>query len=82
MKFVTDLGCIMNTRMVASGFHHCSLVQLAITTKCRTVVDSAVSYDVTLPIPVAVRSKAWVYGRSHAVIAGSNPAGSMGVCLL
>ena len=33
------------------------------------------------PIPVAVRSKAWVYGLSLAGIAGSNPAGSMGVCL-
>ena len=24
--------------------------------------------------PVAARSKAWIYGRSHAGIAGSNPA--------
>jgi hypothetical protein len=31
-------------------------------------------------ISVAVRSKAWVYGRSLAGIAGSNPAGSMSVC--
>jgi len=35
-----------------------------------------------LPIPVAARSKAWVYGRSLAVIAGLNPAGAMDVCLL
>ena len=34
------------------------------------------------PIPVAARSKAWVCGRSLAGIAGSNPAGGMGVCLL
>ena len=28
------------------------------------------------PISVAVRSKAWVYGRSLAGIVGSNPAGA------
>jgi len=36
------------------------------------------------PIPVAVRSKAWVYGRSVAEITGSNPPwgeGDMDVCL-
>ena len=36
----------------------------------------------TLPIPVAERSKAWVCSRSPAGIAGSNPAGGMDVCLL
>ena len=35
-----------------------------------------------MPIPVAVRSKAWVYGHSLAGIAVSNPAGCMDVCLL
>ena len=34
------------------------------------------------PISVAARSKAWVYGRSLAGIAGSNSAGCMDVCLL
>ena len=34
-----------------------------------------------LPISVAARSKAWVYGCSLAGIAGSNPAGGMDVCL-
>jgi hypothetical protein len=29
----------------------------------------------------AARSEAWVYGRSLAGIAGSNPAGGMDVCL-
>jgi hypothetical protein len=33
-------------------------------------------------IPVPARSKAWVRGRSLAGIAGSNPAGSMDVCVL
>ena len=32
--------------------------------------------------PVAARSKAQVYGRSPAAIVGSNPTGSMDVCLL
>jgi len=34
------------------------------------------------PIPVAAGSQAWVCVSSHAGIAGSNPAGSMDVCLL
>jgi hypothetical protein len=36
----------------------------------------------TVPIAVAVRSKAWVYGRSLTGIAGSNHAEDIGVCLL
>jgi hypothetical protein len=34
------------------------------------------------PIAVAVRSKAWVFGRSLTGIVGLNPAGGMDVCLL
>jgi hypothetical protein len=34
-----------------------------------------------VPIPVDVRSKAWVSGRSLYGITGSNPAGGMDVCL-
>ena len=34
------------------------------------------------PVPVAERSKARVYGRSLAGIAGSNPAGGMDGCPL
>jgi hypothetical protein len=34
-----------------------------------------------VPIPVAVRSKAWVCGRSLAGIVGSTPAGDLDVCL-
>jgi len=33
----------------------------------------------TLPVPVAARSKGWVYGRSPADIVGSNPTGGMDV---
>jgi len=40
-------------------------------------------YILILPIPVAAQSKAWVWGRSLAEIAGSNTAGGgMDVCLL
>jgi hypothetical protein len=34
------------------------------------------------PIPVAARSKAWVFGHSIVGIAGSNPTDGMDVCLL
>jgi hypothetical protein len=33
-----------------------------------------------MPIPVGVRSKAWVYGSSSAEIVGSNPTVGMDVC--
>ena len=39
----------------------------------------AISYK---PAPVAARPKAYVCGRSFAGIAGSNPTGSMDICLL
>ena len=35
-----------------------------------------------LPVPVAARSKAWVYGRSPAAIVGSNPTQGLDVCVL
>jgi len=35
-----------------------------------------------VPVPVAARSKALVYGRSTAEIVGSNSTGGMDVCLL
>jgi len=35
-----------------------------------------------MPFSVAVSSKAWVCGRSLAVIVGSNPAGGMNICVL
>ena len=35
-----------------------------------------------LSIQLAARSKAWVFGRSLARIAGSNPAGGMDVSLV
>ena len=34
------------------------------------------------PYPLVERSKAWIWGRSLAGIAGSNPAGGMDVCVV
>jgi hypothetical protein len=33
-----------------------------------------------MPVPVAARSKAYVYGRSLAEIVGSNPTGGIDIC--
>ena len=33
-------------------------------------------HKVQMPVPVAARSKTWVYGLSPAGIVGSNPAGA------
>jgi len=35
-----------------------------------------------LPLTAAALFMAWAYGGSHSWVAGSNPAGSMDVCLL
>ena len=35
-----------------------------------------------MPIPVAVRSKVWVFGRSLTRIVGSNPTTGMDVCVV
>jgi hypothetical protein len=53
--------------------------------RCITVQDVSVmlinaSTNRFLPVPVAVRSKVYVCGRSPAEIVGSNPAGGMDVC--
>jgi hypothetical protein len=44
--------------------------------------NSFTASKIFMSIPVATRSKAWVYGRSFAGIADSNSAGVMDVCLL
>jgi hypothetical protein len=38
--------------------------------------------NLSMPIPVAARSKAWVYGRSLTRIVGSNLTGGMDVCVV
>ena len=40
------------------------------------------TFQFEVPIPMAARSKAWVYGRSLAEIVGSNHAKGMGIFLL
>ena len=39
-------------------------------------------FMITLPVPMAARSKVLVCDRSLAGIAGSNPAGGMDICFL
>jgi hypothetical protein len=46
------------------------------------VYNSLHAAELSGPIPVAARSKAWVYSRSLAGIMGSNPAGGMDFFLL
>ena len=60
-----------------------TLVHGVITPNIRTwvPVTNLKGYTMWRPIPVAARSKAWVYGRSLAGIVGSNPSGGMDVCL-
>jgi hypothetical protein len=36
----------------------------------------------SMPVPMSALPKGWIYGRSLAVIAGSDPAEGMDVCLL
>ena len=44
--------------------------------------QSTIQQTMNGPIPVAVRAKVWVCGRSLPGIAGSNPAWGRAVCLL
>jgi hypothetical protein len=46
----------------------------------RSCCDITYNNILTLPVPVAARSKAWVCGRSPAEIVGSNDTGGMDVC--
>jgi len=55
------------------------LLILLVTILCNMVLMLLI---INTPIPVAARSKAWVFGRSLAGIVGSNPAGGMDGCLL
>jgi hypothetical protein len=48
---------------------------------CYIALCNLIQYCSKLPIPVAVRSKAWVCGRSLAGIGVSNSAEGMDVCL-
>jgi len=56
--------------------------------QCNVYEEVITAYIINLvqqidwPVPMAARSKAWVCGCSSAGITGSNPAGSMDVCLL
>jgi len=64
---------------IQHGLLHCS-VYIA---RCKQCLLRIYDYeDVSNPIPVAARSKAWVCGRLLAEIVGSNPTGGVDVCML
>jgi len=44
---------------------------------CQILIS--LSDKILVPVPVAARSKVWVFGRSLPGVAGSNPVGGMGV---
>jgi hypothetical protein len=48
---------------------------------CNWITLLHMFYVLRLPVPVAARSKEWVYGCSPAAIVGSNPTGGMDVCV-
>ena len=49
---------------------------------CLVIADIFLTQSICLPVPLAARSKAWVYGRSPAAIMGKIPPGGIDVCLL
>ena len=75
MTMLRDIWVVLPCRLV-----HTHLSKFNLIMQFETNFNN--SYYKVLPIRVAERSKARVYGRSHAGIAGSNPAGCMDVCLL
>ena len=46
------------------------------------IISSRDDGKIMYRIPLAARSKPWIFGRSLAGIAGSNSAGIMDICLL
>jgi hypothetical protein len=60
----------------------CHLPRYPIFPDCFTLIAFDTRYMIYEPIPVAVRSKALVFGRSLTGIVDSNPTGGMDVCLL
>jgi len=79
--------CGMFTTVVIEWMHSGCTRQLLMCTLPAVCISkrSCKHYDhccASLPIPVATRSKAYVCGRSPAVIVSSNPSGVMDVCLL
>jgi len=76
-RFVDTTGPVAQNKPFDNYVHRDFPVALDLTSRLRT------SFRVLFrPIPVAARSEAWVCGRSHAGIAGSNPTGGMNICLL
>jgi len=54
-------------------------MRLALSFKNHTIFVELLEVYISLPVPVAARSKAWVCGLSPAGIVGSNPTEGMDV---
>ena len=65
-----------NSTEIYACFYILQYVQILYRKVCLCVLG------LTLPIPVAARSKAWVCGLWFGGIASSNPIGGSSVCLL
>ena len=77
--------CITNCTVLCYIILYCTTLHytvLAYPTLYYSVLSIIHGNGEAKPVPVAERSKACVYGRSPAGIAGSNPTGGMDGCLL
>jgi hypothetical protein len=64
--------CLRASFLYANCFYHKAMLS---DTKLKLIL-------ICISSLVAASSKAWVCGRSHAEIVGTNPTGEMDVCLL
>jgi hypothetical protein len=84
----TEVNCIVFFMFVGTSGLSVSPYTFNYLTLCRAMTQTVSRRPVTSkacvrsPIPVAARSRAWVYGRSLTGIVGSNPAGGLDVCVV
>jgi hypothetical protein len=69
----TDCATVLFSQLVAA---------LGIKRSIERLTRNSVRYSQNLPIPVAARSKTWVWGLSLAGITASNPAGSINMSVV
>ena len=80
-------GCSLSLfRLCDSDFGITPVDDITIGTTCVIIIIIIIIIIITTtiqrPVPVAARSKAYVFGRSSAEIVGSNPTGGMDVFML
>jgi hypothetical protein len=89
--YCTHVDFKLHSGTLASNFNIVLMMAVCVTVlgesivQCHATRGPLLNYNHTvamLPIPVAARSKAWVWGRSLAGNMGLNPTRGMDVCLL